>query len=48
MWGLATGGADGATSVLERLTAEFVAALAESGVRDLADVTSDLVVLPRP
>jgi 4-hydroxymandelate oxidase len=43
MWGLATGGADGAASVLERLTAEFVGALAESGVRDLADVTPDLV-----
>ena len=47
MWGLATGGADGAASVLERLTSEFVAALAESGVRDLADVTPDLVALPR-
>jgi 4-hydroxymandelate oxidase len=46
LWGLATGGADGAASVLERLTSEFVAALAESGVRDLADVTPDLVVPP--
>ena len=44
MWGLATGGTDGAASVLERLTAEFVAALAESGVRDLADLTPDLIV----
>jgi 4-hydroxymandelate oxidase len=47
MWGLATGGADGAASVLERLTSEFVATLAESGVRDLADVTPDLVVRRR-
>jgi 4-hydroxymandelate oxidase len=47
MWGLATGGADGAASVLERLTSEFVSALAASGVRDLADVTADLVARPR-
>jgi 4-hydroxymandelate oxidase len=47
LWGLATGGADGAASVLERLGAEFVAALAESGVRDRADITPDLVALPR-
>jgi 4-hydroxymandelate oxidase len=46
MWGLATAGADGAASVIERLTAEFVGSLAASGVRDLADVTPDLVVRP--
>lgn len=46
MWGLATGGADGAASVLERLTTEFVGALAESGVRDLGDVTADLIFRP--
>ncbi|NQX26206.1 alpha-hydroxy-acid oxidizing protein [Microbacteriaceae bacterium VKM Ac-2854] len=44
MWGLATGGAEGAHAVVERLTRELLHSMERMGVRTVADLTADLVV----
>ena len=43
LWGLALGGADGARRVLELLRDELDLAMALSGCRSVAEITSDLV-----
>ncbi len=45
MWGLTTGGAAGVTSVLERLNAELILALDQSGVAGIDQLSPDLVRL---
>jgi 4-hydroxymandelate oxidase len=46
LWGLAVGGGEGVTAVLELLRRELATAMAQSGAPALADITSDLVVPP--
>ncbi|NQX12196.1 alpha-hydroxy-acid oxidizing protein [Microbacteriaceae bacterium VKM Ac-2855] len=43
MWGLATGGSDGAYAVIARLTEELLHSMDRIGVRTVADLTPDLV-----
>lgn len=47
LWGLAVGGAEGVSQVLEILRAEFIRALTLCGCRSLLDVSGDLVRGPR-
>ncbi len=47
LWGLAVGGAHGATAVLELLCAQFAAAMAFCGVATVDDFTRDLVTRVR-
>jgi 4-hydroxymandelate oxidase len=47
LWGLATGGEDGARAVLETLRAELDEAMALSGCARIADVTRDLLQVNR-
>lgn len=48
LWGLATGGSDGVTAVLDELIAEFVRALTLCGVPTPADITPDLLTRSIP
>jgi 4-hydroxymandelate oxidase len=43
LWGLATGGADGVTRVLDVLRRELLEALALCGVAQLRDLSPDLL-----
>lgn len=43
MWGLATGGSDGAHEVVARLTEELLHSMDRMGVRTIADLTPDLI-----
>jgi 4-hydroxymandelate oxidase len=47
LWGLAVGGADGVRDVLDAYRTELVRAMALCGASELAELTPDLVVVPR-
>ncbi|KAD3455968.1 alpha-hydroxy-acid oxidizing enzyme [Arthrobacter yangruifuii] len=47
MWGLATGGEDGAAAVLERFTEELRLTMAAIGANTIRDITSDMLWRPQ-
>jgi 4-hydroxymandelate oxidase len=48
LWGLATGGAEGVTEILEHLRAELVRAMALCGAATLGEIGADLIAPPLP
>jgi 4-hydroxymandelate oxidase len=48
LWGLATGGAEGVTEILDHLRAELVRAMALCGAATLSEIGPDLIAPPLP